>query len=48
TTKEVGEGTGLGMTNTQNVILNHKGVLEVESTKNYGTTFTIRLPLTSA
>ena len=40
------KGTGLGMTNTQNVILNHKGVLEVESDENCGTTFTIRLPFT--
>lgn len=39
------KGTGLGMTNTQNVILNHKGSLEVESSEGYGTTFTIQLPL---
>lgn len=38
------KGTGLGMTNTQNVVLNHKGILQVESDEDCGTTFTIRLP----
>ena len=36
-------GTGLGLTNTQNIILNHKGHISVESKKGVGTTFTIQL-----
>jgi signal transduction histidine kinase len=39
------KGNGLGLTNTQNIILNHKGALHVESEVGNGTTFTIRLPL---
>jgi signal transduction histidine kinase len=41
TTKK--SGNGLGLTNTQNIILNHKGDLSVESQKGKGTTFTITL-----
>lgn len=37
------EGNGLGLTNTQNIILNHKGEIFVESTKGEGVTFTIIL-----
>jgi signal transduction histidine kinase len=37
------KGTGLGLTNTQNIILNHKGKIEVESTEGQGSTFTIIL-----
>ncbi|HEX2936052.1 MAG TPA: ATP-binding protein [Bacteroidales bacterium] len=36
-------GNGLGLTNTQNIILNHKGRINVESTVGKGTTFLIRL-----
>lgn len=36
-------GTGLGLTNTQNIILNHKGHISLESKKGTGTTFTIQL-----
>lgn len=36
-------GNGLGLTNTQNIILTHKGSIEVESTLGVGTTFTIVL-----
>lgn len=38
-------GTGLGLTNTQNIILNHNGEIGLESKKGIGTTFTIRLEL---
>ena len=39
TTKE--NGTGLGLTNTQNIILSHKAGILAESTPGKGTTFTI-------
>lgn len=41
------KGNGLGLTITQNIILNHKGEISVESTKGKGTTFTITLNFTS-
>jgi signal transduction histidine kinase len=37
------KGTGLGLTNTQNIILNHNGQIGFESKKGVGTTFTIQL-----
>jgi len=48
TTKEVGKGMGLGLTITRQVIKQHGGELDVDSTPGQGTTFTIRLPLASA
>ena len=36
-------GNGLGMTNTQNIILNHKGKIEVVSEEGNGTAFIITL-----
>lgn len=39
TTKE--SGTGLGLTNTQNIILGHKGNISAKSDPGKGTTFTI-------
>ena len=46
TTKEVGEGTGLGLSLSYFIITNnHKGQLEVQSRPRKGTTFTLRLPL---
>lgn len=40
------KGTGLGLTNTQNIILNHKGNITVESEPRKGTTFSITLDAT--
>jgi signal transduction histidine kinase len=37
------QGNGLGMTNTQNIILNHKGKIEVFSEEGKGTSFIITL-----
>ncbi len=37
------KGNGLGLTNTQNIILNHKGTIQAESEKGAGTTFIITL-----
>ena len=39
------KGNGLGLTNTQNIILNHKGDIHVKSIFNEGTSFTISLSL---
>ena len=36
-------GNGLGMTNSQNIILNHKGKIEVISEEGNGTSFIITL-----
>ena len=40
TTKQ--KGNGLGLVNTQNIILNHKGSINAESKLGTGTTFTIK------
>lgn len=37
------KGTGLGLTNTQNIILNHNGHIAIESEKGKGATFMITL-----
>ncbi|MGJ7032504.1 ATP-binding protein [Niabella hirudinis] len=39
------KGNGLGLTNTQNIILNHKGNIKVKSVKQRGTVFTVALQL---
>lgn len=46
TTKPIGKGTGLGMMITHDIIVNkHKGNIEVSSTVDKGTTFTITIPV---
>jgi signal transduction histidine kinase len=37
------KGNGLGLTNTQNVIFNHKGTIKVYSKPGQGATFIISL-----
>jgi signal transduction histidine kinase len=37
------KGSGLGLTNTQNIILNHNGHIGIESEKGKGAAFTILL-----
>jgi two-component system, NtrC family, sensor kinase len=44
TTKEVGEGTGLGLAVCYGILTEHGGTLDVQSTVGVGTTFTITLP----
>ncbi len=43
TTKQ--KGNGLGLTNTQNIILNHKGSIHVESSPGKGSSFILRFDL---
>jgi two-component system, NtrC family, sensor kinase len=44
TTREIGEGTGLGMNIAYNIIKEHKGSITVKSKINQGTSFEIKLP----
>jgi signal transduction histidine kinase len=45
TTKNPGKGTGLGLTITYQIITQHQGKIEVNSTPGQGTEFTIILPI---
>ncbi|MEO0442253.1 MAG: ATP-binding protein [Pseudomonadota bacterium] len=45
TTKPVGEGTGLGLSLSYNIMQKHSGNISAESTVGKGTTFTITLPV---
>ncbi len=45
TTKPVGQGTGLGLSVSHNIVAKHGGRLEVESVLGRGTRFRVNLPL---
>lgn len=45
TTKPVGQGTGLGLAVSYNIVANHNGTLSCQSRLGQGTTFIIELPI---
>ena len=45
TTKPTGQGTGLGLSLSYDIVKAHGGEIKVESKENEGTTFIIQLPL---
>jgi PAS domain S-box-containing protein len=48
TTKAIGEGTGLGLSLSRSIVLEHNGTLNVESVSGHGATFIIELPIIKA
>lgn len=46
TTKSVGEGTGLGLSVVQNILISHGGYIEADSQVGQGSTFLVYLPVT--
>ncbi|WP_415890537.1 sensor histidine kinase [Neptuniibacter sp. SY11_33] len=45
TTKPVGQGTGMGLAISHNIIKKHNGEIQLQSKTGEGTTFTIKLPI---
>ncbi len=46
TTKEVGKGSGMGLASAFGIIRNHNGIIDCQSEKDKGSTFSIYLPAT--
>lgn len=45
TTKQTGQGTGLGLTMVDNIIVSHRGMIAVDSVEKVGTQFTVYIPI---
>jgi signal transduction histidine kinase len=45
TTKPTGQGTGLGLSLSYDIVKAHGGSIKIESNENEGATFTIELPI---
>jgi two-component system NtrC family sensor kinase len=48
TTKPTGQGTGLGLSLSYDIVKTHRGELKVEISEGKGTTFIIQLPISNA
>ena len=46
-TKEEGEGTGLGLSTAYSIVQSHDGFIDVDSEKGHGTTFWVYLPVSA-
>ena len=47
TTKPVGKGTGLGLASVKTMVEAYNGSISVESKKDWGSTFSVRLPVST-
>ena len=47
TTKPAGDGTGLGLSVVQNILISHGGFIQAESAVGQGSRFTVYLPITN-
>jgi signal transduction histidine kinase len=48
TTRQVGEGIGLGLYLAHNIVKSHNGTIDVESTEGAGSTFCVKIPVDSS